>query len=94
MLRRFPAADAQLTGLVYDGRSGFWALPFHWTGSRWVNTAPGLRLPRPRPAWLNTFWYNYLAPVPRSSAVWAVVLANRLPSSTQQSGIAWFGAKP
>lgn len=94
VLRRFPGQDAQLPGLVYDGRSGFWALPFHWTGSRWVNTAPGLQLPRPRPAWLNTFWYNYLAPVPRSSAVWAVVLANRLPSSTQQSGIAWFGAKP
>jgi len=96
VLRRFPAMDAGLPGLVYDGRNGFWALPFHWTGSHWVNTAPGMRLNPPRPLWLNSFWYNYLAAVPRSSAVWAVVLANRLPytSGTQQSGIAWYGAKP
>jgi len=96
VLRRFPAADVPVPGLVYDGRNGFWALPFHWTGSRWVNTAPGMRLNPPRPRWLNTLWYNFMAPVPGSSAVWAVVLANRLPytSGTTQSGIAWYGAKP
>jgi hypothetical protein len=95
-LRRFPAVDTGLPGLVYDGRNGFWALPFHWTGSRWVNTAPGLGLNPPRPRWLNSFWYNYLAAVPRSSAVWAVVLANKAPytSGTVQSGIAWHGSKP
>jgi hypothetical protein len=95
VLHRFPASDAELPGLVYDGSNGFWALPFHWTGSHWVNTAPGMGLTPPQPRWLNTLWYNYVAPVPRSSAVWAVVLANALPytSGTVQSGIAWYGSK-
>src|SRR5215472_6391574 len=96
VLRRFPAPDVGQPGLVYDGRNGFWALPFRWTGSRWVNTAPGLLAHPPRPRWLNSFWYNYIAQVPGSSAVWAVVLANSLPytSGTVQSGIAWYGSKP
>ena len=96
VLRRFPVPDQRLPGLVFDGRNGFWALPYHWTGSRWVDTAPGLLLHPPRPRWLNEFWYNYVAPVPRSAAVWALVIANVPPytSDAAQSSIAWFGSKP
>ena len=50
---------------VYDGHNGFWSPPYHWTGSRWVNTAPGMPL---KPRWLNTFWYNNVAPVPGTSS--------------------------
>jgi len=77
---------------VYDGRNGFWALPFHWTGTKWVDTAPGLPF---HPWWLNTFWYNNVAPVPGSSDVWAVVLANQSRTTdTQTSAIAYYGGKP
>jgi hypothetical protein len=96
VLRRFPASDLGEPGLVYDGRNGFWALPFHWTGSRWVNAAPGLLLHPPRPRWLNELWFNYVATVPGSSAIWALVIANRLPytTGTYGSAIAWYGSKP
>jgi len=81
-----------LTSAVYDGRNGFWSLPFHWTGTRWIRTMPNF--PN-RPWWFNSFWYDNAAPVPGSSSVWAVILANvsRI-SGTQQSAIAVYGQKP
>ena len=75
---------------VFDGHGGFWNPPHHWTGSRWVNTAPGMPL---KPRWLNTFWYNNVAPVPGTSSVWAVVLANQA-NGTARSGIAVYGPTP
>ena len=75
---------------VFDGRDGFWNPPFHWTGNRWVNTAPGMPV---KPRWLNTFWYNNVAPVPGTSSVWAVVLANQA-NGTARSGIAVYGPTP
>ena len=77
---------------VYDGRNGFWSLPFHWTGTRWICTMPNF--PN-RPWWFNSFWYDNAAPVPGTSSVWAVILANvSRTSGTQQSAIAVYGQRP
>ncbi len=78
---------------VYDGKSGFWSLPFHWTGTRWIRTMPASR-PN-QPWWFNTFWYNEVSPVPGTSSSWAVILANvSRTSDTQRFTIAVYGTTP
>ena len=47
-----------------------------------------------RPRWINTFWYENVAPVPGSSGVWAVVLINTQNGNAVRSGIAAYGATP
>ena len=77
---------------VFDGHNGFWSLPFHWTGTRWIRTMP--KGPR-EPWWFNTFWYNEVAPVPGSFDVWAAILANTSRTSgTQQFAIGAYGKTP
>ena len=78
-------------GPVSDGHNGFWAPPLHWTGTRWVVTA---RTQPNRPSWLNSFWYNNVAPVPGSSGTWAIVLANSSSPAGVLSGIAYYGSRP
>ena len=81
----------QLGWPVYDGHAGFWEPPFHWTGTRWVNTTPRAPL---RPRWLNTFWYENVAPVPGTSSTWAVVLINIDNGNSVRSGVAAYGGTP
>jgi hypothetical protein len=76
---------------VYDGHTGFWEPPFHWTGTRWVNTAPGTPM---RPRWINVFWYENVAPDPGTSDTWAVVLINTGNGDSVRSGIAAYGSTP
>jgi hypothetical protein len=75
-------------GFAYDDHGGVWLGPYlHWTGRRWIATTP--------PGPTRSFELMYVAPIPGSSAAWAVGFNSARPGSRASRGlIALYGERP
>lgn len=75
---RSPQTVATSTDTVADGRGGVWLGPWaHWTGTRWVDTSPGLAFTGNG----TSIGLAGLAVIPGTASLWGVGLVSPSPGS-------------